>query len=135
MGRQESHLTTIKCQKMSWFGHVTLHNGPCKTIMQCRLLKVDCNARAGQRTSKSGQTWQCQMSWDPLPTDHPDYLSVSSALISSKGNWNNQRSDVDETVYPVGNSVVKVFILKIWMSWIPSSNKMTNKENRIMSVT
>lgn len=31
----------------------------------------DDNAKSGQTTSKSGQTWQCWNPWEQLPTDHP----------------------------------------------------------------
>ena len=34
MGWQAPLLSTIKWQKLTWFGHVAWHNGLCKTVMQ-----------------------------------------------------------------------------------------------------
>ena len=34
VGKQEPLLATIKRRKLAWFGHVTRHDGLCKTVLQ-----------------------------------------------------------------------------------------------------
>lgn len=95
IGWQESLLTTINHQERLWFGQVTHSARPSFKALDGR-----CKWRWQQKsyltTSKSKQTWKCQNSWEPLPTDHSGGGSLVFLSLGPPDDWSSQRTDAEQ---------------------------------------